>query len=201
MTPWISTREGWLIEMTNRLRPMFDACGKPIPQTVRASCSWPSHRALRTSGSTASRVIGECWRTDASADGSNELLVSLSLADELAVSECLVHELVHAALNCEHGHKGPFRTLALQLGLAGKMTCTFAGPQLAEILRSFAAELGPYPHAVLDRTNEKKQSTRLIKVACPNEGCDYIVRMSQKCIDIGLPTCPCGEEMVQEVSQ
>lgn len=43
----------------------------------------------------------------------------------------------------------------------------------------------------------KKQSTRMLKVICP--GCGYTVRTTQKWIDIGLPTCPCGEEM--EVAQ
>jgi len=37
------------------------------------------------------------------------------------------------------------------------------------------------------------QTTRMLKVECPADG--YIVRTTQKWIDLGLPTCPCGEEM------
>lgn len=43
----------------------------------------------------------------------------------------------------------------------------------------------------------KKQATRMIKVCCP--GCGYTIRTTQKWIDVGLPTCCCGEEM--EVAQ
>lgn len=50
----------------------------------------------------------------------------------------------------------------------------------------------------------KKQTTRQCKVSCPacvsgETGKSlYIARMSQTTIDIGLPTCPCGSEMIQE---
>jgi len=53
--------------------------------------------------------------------------------------------------------------------------------------------IGEYPHGAISYSNRRKQTTRMIKVVCP--ACDYTVRVSQKWIEVGLPTCACGEEM------
>jgi hypothetical protein len=116
----------------------------------------------------------------------------------------LVHELVHASVGTECGHKGPFRTLALALGLAGKMTATVAGPELLALLGALALELGPYPHARIDLTSRPKQGTRLVKVAC-TQGCEtegkpYVVRMTRLHLDnLGAPVCPGCREHMEEV--
>jgi len=39
----------------------------------------------------------------------------------------------------------------------------------------------------------KKQTTRMIKAECPS--CGYTARISQKWVDVGLPTCPCGDTL------
>lgn len=110
--------------------------------------------------------------------------------------DVLVHELVHAADDCRSGHKGAFRRLATAIGLTGRMTATVAGPELAARLHALAEELGPYPHAALDASMRKKQSTRMLKVVCPD--CGYAVRTTNKWLEIGVPTCPCGTEMQPE---
>jgi predicted peroxiredoxin len=99
--------------------------------------------------------------------------------------------------DCQHGHKAPFARIAKRVGLEGKMTATHAGKTLAQRLNALAAEIGPYPHASLDMSQVKKQGTRLIKLVCAD--CGYTVRTTAKWIEIGLPTCACGEEM--EVAQ
>ena len=183
------TREEWLLQMVERLRPAFAGAGKEIPANVRVSCGWTSTRAL----AAKSRSIGECWPSQWSKDRTHEVFISPCLDEVVAVSATLVHELIHAVLDCEHGHKGPFRKLALQLGLTGKMTATVAGPELTERLNALAAAIGPYPHATLDRTMRKKQGTRMIKVFCVS--CGYTVRTTRQWIEMGLPTCVCGCEM------
>ena len=50
------------------------------------------------------------------------------------------------------------------------------------------AELGDYPHAKLDASNRKKQTTRLIKTECPR--CGYTARVARKWLDVGAPICP-----------
>jgi hypothetical protein len=186
------TREEWLLAMTDELRPLFAAAGAPLPPKLRVSCGWPSRRAL-ASPTSNSRTIGQCWPTGFSADATPEVFVSPYLADAVEVAAVLVHELIHVFDNCQNGHKGPFRRIALALGLAGKMTATHAGPELVARLNALCAKVGPYPHASLDASQLKKQSTRMLKVECPD--CGYTVRTSALWIEVGLPTCPCGSEM------
>ena len=50
----------------------------------------------------------------------------------------------------------------------------------------------------LAKANIKKQTTRLIKVFCPDPGCGYTVRTTAKWLAVGTPTCVCGEEMVAD---
>jgi hypothetical protein len=186
------TREEWLLAMTEELRPLFAAAAAPLPEKLRVSCGWPSNRGLASPGST-SRTIGQCWPTDFSADGTPEVFVSPYVADAVDVAAVLVHELIHVFDNCRNGHKAPFRRIALAVGLAGRMTATHAGPELAAHLNALCSKVGPYPHASLDRSQVKKQGTRMLKVECPD--CGYTVRTTAKWIEEGLPTCPCGTEM------
>jgi hypothetical protein len=109
------------------------------------------------------------------------------------VAAVLAHELCHAADNCRNGHKAAFRKIALRIGLQGKMTATEAGPELAERLNALCKEIGPYPHASLDRSKQPKQGTRMLKLECPE--CGYTARTTAKWLATGVPTCPCGTEM------
>ncbi len=184
------TREAWLMALAAKLRPAFEAVKAPVPVEVRLSCGWPSK------GATASRNrrIGECWSERCSADGTREVFVSPTLADPVEVGAVLVHELVHAAGYMGHG--ADFAKVARALGLTGRMRATVAGERLRAELAAIVSELGPYPHATLTPgQDERKQSTRLLKVQCPDEGCGYTVRVTAKWLEVGFPTCPCGTVM------
>ena len=187
------SREEWLGRMVDSLRPLFAEHGHPLPDRVRVSCGWPSRSAL----SGRNRRIGEAWSHRCSGDGAHETFLSPTLADPVEVGAVLVHELVHHAVGVEAGHKGPFRTLALAVGLTGPMRATSAGPELERRLHALAEELGPYPHAALHGGDgRKKQTTRMLKVACAECGC--IVRMTRQWLDeVGAPTCACGGDMAE----
>ena len=116
-------REQWLNECIQKLRPDFEQLGHPLPEKIRASCSWPSKSGL----ANKKRRIGEAWSAKNSADQSCEVFISPVLKDPLEVSATLVHELVHCAVGVEEGHKGKFPRLAKAVGLEGKMTATTAG--------------------------------------------------------------------------
>lgn len=185
-------REQWLNAAAELMRPWFEKIEMPLPAKLRISCSWPSVGAL----ARRNRKVGECWPAAASADKTNEVMISHYYADPVEVLSTLLHELVHAADDCKSRHNGPFRKAAKALGLEGKMTATVPGAELVERLKTeILAKLGPYPHAKLDMTLRpvKKQSTRMIKVVCPE--CGYTVRTTQKWLENGLPTCACGEQM------
>lgn len=191
------TREEWLELAVDKLRPFFAEIDIELPK-VRVSVGWPSH------GGTASKkkVIGQCWKANVAADGVAQIFISPVLGgtfrgDVIHMLGVLIHELIHAWDDCQSGHKGRFTQAARRIGLEGKMTATTVSGRLAPRLNELIEEIGDLPHAPLIFEEMEKQrtpqTTRMIKVACPDDG--YIVRTTQKWIDLGLPTCPCGTEM------
>ncbi len=184
------TREEWLNKMTNMLREDFHGIEAPIPEKVRITCGWPS----RSARPSKNQRIGECWSSQDSGDAHHEIFISPVLADPIAVAETLVHKLVHTTVGNKHGHKAPFRRVAVAMGLEGKMTATHAGEKLVERLHSLIKQVGAYPHAKISMSNqEKKQGTRMIKLLCPT--CGYLARTTKKWIEMGTPTCMCGTKM------
>jgi hypothetical protein len=186
------TREAWLMALTEGLSPMFEQAGWPIPEKLGVSVGWPSEKAL----APKQRVIGQCWPPVYSADSSTQIFISPVLADTIEVGATLVHELVHAAVGCAFGHKGPFKRLALSVGLIGPMRSTRAGEGLRARLNALMSELGPYPHAAMQIRRRARQSTRMLKIECPS--CEYTARVAQKWLDVGVPTCPCGTRMIRK---
>jgi hypothetical protein len=186
-------REQWFNECIQKLRPDFERLGHPLPEKIRASCSWPSKSGL----ASKKRRIGEAWSAKNSADQSCEVFISPVLKDPVEVSATLVHELVHCAVGVELGHKGRFARLVKAIGLEGKMTTTRPGESLRARLREITDGIGPYPHAELTHSNAPKtQGCRLLKVICE---CGCVVRMTRKWLDeVGPPTCGCGGAMVEE---
>lgn len=191
------TREAWLEDAANYL--FTDYIGElgrmEKGHSYQISCGWPSTR----SQSTAHRRLGECWAAKACADKSTyHIFISPVLDSPVEILPILLHELVHAVCGVEVGHKGPFKRLALALGLEGKMTETHAGKELTRRLNTLVRVLGPYPHKALTGPNSrKKQSTRLLKLEA-KKCCGYIVRTTQKWLDEeGLPKCPHNSELAQ----
>jgi len=174
-------REQWLTDLAKHIEPLF--AGSTIPP-YRVACSWPSKSAL----SNKNKRIGECWSPECSGDGTVEMMISMGIDDPLEVASVLVHEMVHAVVGNKHGHKAPFKRVAIAIGLEGKMTATHAGSELAERLNTLFDKMPPYPHARLNASNKKKQGTRMLKAEC--ECCGYTVRLTQKWADIGAPICP-----------
>ena len=181
------TREAWLVAATDAVRPWFAEAGKPLEAPVRLAMGLPSVRAL----SSKNRRVGECWSATASTDGTHEIFISPVLADPVDIVGTVIHELVHAAVGLEAGHKAPFKRLATSLGLTGKMTATTVGDSLRDRLEPVLEALGPLPHARFtgQGSMRKKDGIRQLKTECPT--CGYIARTSQKWLDLGgAPFCP-----------
>lgn len=172
------TREDWLNSFVERSRIMFEAVDAPLPEKVRVSIGHSS-KGLR------SKVIGECWAAEASADKVCEIFIVPSLqADPVLIAATLTHELVHAAVGHEAKHGPLFRRPTVALGLEGKMTATVPGEDWHAWADPILAELGPFPGAALTGLlpgGKKKQTTRMIKVEC--DTCGWSFRTSQKNID------------------
>lgn len=187
-----TARETWLQAAAETMALWIpQAGGNEIPP-LRLSCGW-AKRASKKS-------IGWCWQREVSADGVNEIQVSPEIAEPVQVLGTLLHEMIHASDDGESKHSGYFGVVARAVGLDGKLTATYPGDELHARLELVAAELGPYPHAALSpKAVVGKQGTRMLKLVCPDDG--YTARTTQKWIDIGLPTCPCGAGMELEQSR
>jgi len=180
-------RETYLTQLAGKLEVLFTEIGESLPP-YRVTCGWPSKRATATNN----KAIGQCFSPKASKDGTTELIVSMCIDDPMEAAAILAHEMVHAAVGVSCGHKGPFRRVALAIGLEGKMTSTHAGETFKQRVAPMLQELGDYPHAALDPSvARKKDGTRLVKAACPE--CGYTVRITRKWLDVAIPRCPVDE--------
>lgn len=186
-------REEWLHNAVGKASILLrDLAEVEVPE-VRVSAGWPSKGGT----SLKKRVIGQCWKAEASEDGVAQIFISPMLDDGLIVLATLVHELIHA-VHPTAKHQGDFIKTAKAVGLTPKWTATSAGEELTAALTAIGDELGPYPHSkITPIVQEKVQTTRMLKVVCPN--CEYVVRTTQKWLDKGNPSCPDGDEMFEEV--
>lgn len=203
------TREEWLNTAVEALRPLFaeakdvflgdarDPKNERNLPAVRVSVGWPSKGGL----ANGKRVIGQCWASRVAGDGVPQIFISPMLGgspyEDMLLLSVLVHELIHAWDDCESGHRGRFARTARALGLVGKLTQTNPGDELVQRLTEIQREIGAYPHSALKpaemEKQEPKQGTRMLKLECPEDG--YIVRTTQKWLDVGTPSCPCGSQM------
>lgn len=195
-----TSRESWLNAaaalILDKHREVFEkhfgAEGITHLEHLKVSTGFPSRGGL-------TKVIGECWAARAAADETtHHIFINPRLDDVVQVVATLAHEMVHAADDGEHKHKGPFVRAVRDMGLEGKATATVAGEEFTEWARLLDTKIGAYPHvALVPLSVEKKQTTRMLKLEAPC--CGYVVRTTQKWLDIGVPSCPCGNEMEQEV--
>jgi hypothetical protein len=184
----IDSREDWLMSAINLLRPLCAARGFPIPEKVRASCGFPGGRRAR-------KAVGQCWSQLNSGDGFFEIFISPQIDDPIDVLETLVHELGHASVGLDAGHRRPFAKFCEAMGLLPPWKSTTPGPAFkqgvaAPVLKALEV---PYPHAKLRPSDQhsgpKKQTTRLMKCDCPK--CGYTLRTTMKWLLVsGAPLCP-----------
>ena len=177
----MKTREEWLMAAAKLVNSRYE-------------CEYPKFRA--SCGPTPGKSIGSAWRPEASGDKTAEIFISPKLDDPIEVIATLMHELVHVVVGNDAGHRGPFKELALKIGLEGRMTATTASEELKGFIEAVVSELGAYPHAQLTKLQKDKQTTRMIKCMCE---CGFTCRTTRKWLDtVGAPTCACGGDMKVE---
>jgi hypothetical protein len=203
-------REGWLTEFARRVAPIMEQrTGLTVPMDkLRLSCSFPRTRA--TPNKNGSFHSGQCFHGNTHKSGLHEIMINplvseMITKDGRGVCETVLHEMLHASLPEGTMHKAAFAKAAKKMGLDGensKPTSTTLGPEGRKIVAQIIADMGQaYPHEALDGTWGRKQGTRLIKVSCPdcgyiNEaGNGYTTRITMSWIEVGLPVCPCGQQL------
>lgn len=162
---------------------LFGSAGVKHLANIRVSTGFPSRRGEN------GKVIGQCWNSKSAKDQSHHIFINPLLEDPIRVLSTVAHELVHAADDGEHAHKGLFVKAIRAMGLEGKPTATFAGPEFEKFAKGVVKQLGKYPHVALAPTLvTKTQKTYMLKMECP--GCGCIVRMTQKWVEeAGAPFC------------
>jgi hypothetical protein len=179
-------REAWLWDIVGMIEPRFTKIGLAIPP-LHISVGFPSRNAL----SMKKRVIGQCYPGLTSEDNKPQLFISPLISDTVEVVGVVMHEVLHAAVGTEFGHRKEFSVPARRLGLAGKPTATFPDAELKEwIEKEVAAKIEAYPHPKLVASGKfKPQGTRLLKAACTE--CGYTTRVTAKWVEqSGSPICP-----------
>jgi hypothetical protein len=196
MTKTDPTREEWLTAAIEELRTeVFGPHDLEIP-AYRVSVGWPGGRGKK------SNTVGQCWNTAQTKDGSAAIFVSPVVDEPIEVLSILVHEVIHAIDDCASGHRGAFVQMFRRVGMTGKATQSQAGDELLLTLTKVERSLGEYPHSGMKRdaggAGQKKQDTRMLKLVVADcDECEYSVRTTRKHIEVGLPKCPHGVEMVE----
>lgn len=182
------TREGWLTEAVRTLdERLLKPRDKSMPR-FRVSCGIPVGKRSH---------IGQCHDKVNSSDEHYEMFVCPSQDEPVRVLDILLHEMVHAVVGIEAGHKGPFRELALSLGLQGKMTATHAEPgtKLHVELSEVAQGLGPYPHKALKKAERRAKPSGWVRYRSPMEETFKVVVSGKSVETFGAPKDPWGNEM------
>jgi len=183
-------REWWLFEAATFLLEMMEAAGEATAP-VRVSCGWPSRGGM----GKGKHTIGQCFPQEMCADGVSQIFVSPRIAESIEVLGTLLHELIHAADRCKHGHGREFSQPARRLGLVGPPTATEVGPELRQVLQTFIDHMGPYPHAPIVVREKTKVGSRLRLFEC---GCDPPVKVRVARDEFRAICCEC-EELFQAV--
>lgn len=178
------TREEWLMNAVEELRPLFQDAGFPLCQRIRVSCAFPTTY-------TRSGALGQAFPDGASADRALEVMIAPSLDQPRDVFAVLVAQLAHAVNGAISHASATYQAAAAAMGLAWRdkptWRHTMAGPDFEDRFGQIIDSLGPYPHAALSAERPKTQGTRMLKAVCPS--CGYIVRVSNRWASKGLPNC------------
>lgn len=195
METYFTNREEWLGVAVQELEPLFTRNGYQMPEKIKVSCGWGAG-----SRGTSKKILGQCWSPEASAGGNHEIFIAPSVDEPVKALGVLIHELIHAVVGVKAGHGGPFKKACSRIGLEGKATQALPGKALNDwIAAVLLPKLGNYPHDALNDAARKKQTTRMVKLVCPvmkdEKGNPYMVRMTRKWLEMGVPMSPAGHEM------
>jgi hypothetical protein len=187
------TRELWLDKAVQALETqVFKSLGHKMPEKWEISCGFPYGHA---------KAIGQCFDPVHSPEGVTHMFVCPTQHVAMEVLAIIAHEMCHAIVGCECGHKGEFKKIARAIGLEGKLTATFVsdGSELYSKLTAIAEKLGDYPHKGMVKRAKSKRGPMGGWVRLMSESDEtYKVVISPKVLEEhGAPVDPWGEPMVR----
>lgn len=164
-------REQWLTDLATIAIPSISEALSYSDEepTVKLSCGFPAKQGKRTP------ISAQLIPPTASEDFNAEIFVSPTISEKSEVIEAVLPLLVSVVVG-DFKQGATWRDACLRLGLRG----------LPERLNE---QMSDYPHSAITLPTTIKQTTRLIKVSCAQDG--YIARVSRATIEnLGSPICP-----------
>jgi hypothetical protein len=165
-------REQWLTDLASKAIPAISAILEYSDEepSVKLSCGFPAKQGKRTP------ISAQLVPPTASDDFNAEIFVSPTISNSDEVIEAVVPLLV-AVVTGDFKQGANWRNALNRLNNAS-MT-----------IERLQAEMPEYPHSAITLPTTIKQTTRLIKVSCAQDG--YIARVSRATIEnLGSPICP-----------
>ena len=179
-------RETWLKELANRAIPYISQHFQYTEEevAVRLSCGFPATQGKRK------KVTASLIPPTNSEEFNAEVFVTPEIDTDEEVARAVLPLLVAVVIG-DYRQGTAYRNACLALHLTGERIPSWA----ENILR----ELPAYPHASVTLPEVKKQTTRLLKVACLP--CNYIARVSRATLDrLGTPVCPACHQSFTEAN-
>jgi hypothetical protein len=173
-------REAWLREAYALIRKELLP---EAPETVAVTWGFPSKNAT----SRRKRTVGQCFGGNSvrgKIEGGRAILVSPVIEKPLEVLDTLLHEMIHAALPPDVGHRAPFSQLCKRVGLVKPWTATTPSKELKEKLEGYLKKLDPWPVGHLFVV--PKEKGRQMKAECE---CGRILRCARKTFEAGPILC------------
>jgi hypothetical protein len=192
------TREQWLQAAASELTGWIGEHWSRVVPRVWISVGWPQ-------GGEKAHRIGECWAGSKSADGRCHIFIAPDQVDGTAkkglqhILETLLHEMIHATVGVDCGHRGNFAKAARACGLGGKMTATEIGTrELQVFFNRTRRKLGTYPHAKLRRPpprGKRGVGSRLRLYECK---CPIKIRVARDPWDFDATCNMCGTDFERQ---
>ena len=185
---WNGTSEEWLDKLVNHCLNILEIKGydtnKWVGNGIKIHIS--NTRGVKTKANGyQGRALGWCYSTSCSNDNYREIEVDreYSQMDTWKVIKTVAHEVTHAILPEDYGHNYEFYKIVRDVfGLVGKWATPQYTNATKSLFKQFVEINGLFPHSGIN-ADGKRQTTRMVKVACLNaENC---VGGTQKSYDQG----------------
>lgn len=217
-----SVREAWLMDLNTELNGIFRQAGYPqVDETkVLISTGFPVGNARK--------IIGQCHHASANGGIAHLFISPVLDDSMDVAATLIHEKAHSLGFTGHTGDFRKCAIAVGLEGCGGKNGHGFTSTRLTDdmkpVVESILEELGPYPHTKVNLGGPggpKKQTTRMLKATCAGKDvpldedddsagyehvpCElggdedaYTIRMTKKWAELGMPTCPCGGEMILE---
>lgn len=180
----VKTAEEWYRKAVDAFKRTFKDLGYEIPVYDISS-------GFTDAGTRVTRVLGQCWTNNASSKGRPHIFLNPRYTEPVGLIAVVLHEVIHATVGVDQGHRGKFRSVAQSLGFIPPLKYINIDDDLKGKCETIAARLGEFPRSAFV-AKIRKQTTRLIKCVC--ETCGFTFRTTKFWIEQSGNDLRCPDE-------